>query len=470
MTNHLDYSRAYAVVNEINELIERDGDLRNLFLWRGWNLWQSYQGILWTDAKNWTLGQDQMIGSTVLFLKWVIAGIAITTISFMSAAFLVLSRRTILIYSVDKLGGAYQNDQRLEPLYEALAEKQSKYVEIFHTLSTRETVKNFIKRKRPVMYLESITFILSPIIWLYSRRAKNITSKLDCNSFIKSEVEKFIALRVISKARIILFQALFRISGVKLIFAIDDVRHYSELMTAAQLSGIPSYGIQHGHFTKYHTGWLRANDIPGEIMRPRALLVWSEYWKRELLRLGTYFKPEEIIVGGNLPKVEIVEAKDPKISILIPYEADAPKEEVRRYIEEIVKNSDARVILKLRPDHDEKKQMDAYGLKSGERIIAMKSTKEALENSSLALGTYSSLLYDCVAHMIPVGILITSLDYGEGMVTNGLADFVKNIDSINKLALTSKETLVSRRKKLLGDNDKELAGSIRDIIKQHVPV
>ncbi|MBX4200286.1 hypothetical protein KW790_02400 [Candidatus Parcubacteria bacterium] len=484
METSINYSYALSLLKRFNILVERTPALREKFIYKNWNLLQTYQANIFGDSKIWTKEENirtlYPAKGFVLFLKTFVLSLAVISISFVSLIYILIFRKKILIFSGDKVDGTYSNDFRLETLYDVVFSYKIPFIEVIHTLSDRETVKHFIVRKRPVIFLETLDLLFAPIVELKKRSIKKLVDSIDTTefteeeaAFIKFELEKYISSTIITRIRLNFFKLFFSITGIKAVFSIDDVRHYNELMAAAKESRISSYAIQHGHFTKYHPGWLRETEMEQEVMRPEKLVVWSKYWSDVLLKLGTYFKPEELLIGGERWGLPVsTRKKDGHITILIPYEKDAPKLEVREYIERLLKIPHFRVVFKIRADQDKQSQLDEYGLAPFlNKIIVVRSMRDIHYDISVALGTYSTFLYDMVVEERPVAIIETSIDYGEGMVENGLANFIKKTDDLEKVikALTnlSNDDLRARRDKLIGKEEKKLEKTLSDILKSY---
>lgn len=481
----IDYAYALDLLKRFNHLVESEPGLRRSFLYRGWNLLQAYQMSIFADMKNWTRDRDPEAVKPSLNLitlfKTVVTGAFGSLASFVSLIYFVLSGRRILVFSIDKISGNFLNDFRLEALYAALQEEGAPYGEILHTLGGKSMIKNFFTRGRPVIYLESVEFIISPVMLLRNAADRGLINSLDLSSFPETERDimrlvllKYLSATFISRARLHFFRLFFRLVGARLILSIDDTRHYNEIMGAAGELSIPSYAIQHGHFTKYHTGWLKETHIAGNIMKPRSLIVWSEYWKSELGRLDSVFSPEEIVEGGE-PSVPPFSppAERGKISILVPYEKDAPKSEVLPYIQKFLEVPNVEIIFKVRSDEDRQAQIEEYRLQeTADKVIIADSLKEVLPRVSMAVGTYSTMLYDLVAAGKPVAILKSSIDYGEGMVENGLAELLSLSEDIKKrleeIAGLPKQELETRRGKLISPEGKNLSATLRDIIIRNV--
>ncbi len=481
----IDYAYALSLSEEFNRLIEGNGRVRLLFVYKGWDILQSYQAALFGDCKIWSETKSvsalrpPMTAS--LIFKIFLNMLFVVGISLLSATSALISRKKTLVFSGDKVDGPYKNDFRLNALYQSLNETKTSFIEVVHTLANKETRRHFITRKRFVIYQEAIDMCLIPFLWFKRKEVDCVIESVDFTNtpradveFLKEELRKYVAAIPITRVRIKIWKFFLKWLRVRCILSIDDTRHYNEIMAAAREVGIPSYAIQHGHFTKYHTGWLKKTNTGGQVMRPLKLLVWSQYWRLELIRLGTYFRQEEVVVGGarTLLLPTPIERQE-IISILIPYEKDAPKKEVRTYIEKFLTIPYVEVIFKLRADQDKQEQLEEYDLVSiASKITIVRSIGEVLPRIRVAAGTYSTFLYDMVALERPVMLLESSIDYGEGMVRNGLAQFLRKTDDVEKalsdvLAISADE--LQRRGKILVDSDsRTMENALKHIIKKHV--
>ncbi len=196
------------------------------------------------------------------------------------------------------------------------------------------------------------------------------------------------------------------------------------------------------------------------VVKPEKFFVETNYWKKELLRLGTYFNENEIEVGGNLKK-DFEEEKSlfktdnrKELRVLLSYEIYAPKNELARYIKKFFSCPGVKIIFSVRPDRDLNEQISEYGLEKGlENLTITKNLKEVENDIDIVAGTYSTLLYEMIGKRKPVVVLKTSLDHGEGMVINGLVDSLDINESnfcgrLNQIKNLNAEVLDERRKLL----------------------
>jgi hypothetical protein len=460
-----DYAKSLELLKKITGAVESDLYLKDLFMWRGYNLWQMYSQNIMVDIRNWTathsLSEIDQTHTPLNLLKASITGLFEVLITIITWLYILIAQKRILVFGSDKISGEHQNDFRMDPLYGALLKGSAPYIEIIHAIPGMEMVKNLLKRNRPVMYLESFD-------WLTFFQAGNIRREVkmkmqnysftnmsrDEKELSKSIIAKYAGVTRISYLRVRIFSKLLLLSGLKTLFAIDDTRHYGEIMISAKIAGMNSYAIQHGHFTKYHVGWLKImNSLSFAI--PDKLVVWSEYWKDELIWLGTLFSPENIIIGGENRRYELVpKSKHLDINILIPYEIDVPKVIATDVMESLLSTNGVHIFLKLRRDISENEQFERYGVINHRATITILThIDESLPIIDVAIGTYSTFLYEMVLRGIPVGVIKSDFDFGEGMVRNKLAESV-GIPSlkkdIEKLAKTSDALIHSRKKHLMG--------------------
>ena len=388
------------------------------------------------------------------------------------------------MYSIDRINSAFFGDVRLEELYKALQEGKVSYGEIFHTIPGRDTIKNFFRRKRPILYLEGLNSLFS--LWsrltFFRKEDFPFIKSLDLRGFSEAErlFMKNIIMRYSHATRLSLFKIrtlmfLLSLTRIRVLFSIDDARFYNELLVATHMNDIRSYALQHGHFTEHHIGTLKDPLFEGKIVAPDHLLVWGSYWKRELEKLGSIFPQESIIVGGA---AKLPLARPPSrthsesVGILIPYENSAPKREVVAYIHKMLACG-ARVIFKLRLGFTEEEQLADYGLTRGfhPRFETTFDAEEVIDRVDIIAGVYSSFLYDMIAYEKRVVILDTSSAYGRRIVLNGLADLLTESKDICAELHTIREipqsAIATRRATLYDSTPLFLRDTLRTIMSRH---
>ncbi len=467
-----DYKYTLSFLQKINRLEVEGIPLANRFFLDGHNLSQAYQQLLFEDIKIFS-GEKKYIPrrkSVFVLFKNFILGSLLIKFSLLSLIFARAFGKVVLVYSMDKTNSLYKGDFRLKTLYTFLSEERISYIEIFHTVLSKGSFVNLFLRRRMALYLEALDWVAAPLLWcgIIKDPFRGITQKLDFSTFETSEERAYAAYcvkRLSRRAATAPFKVKWltralSFSGVRAIFAIDDYRFYQELALSAQRAGIPYYALQHGHYTKYHVAFLGEGSFEGKLITPQHLLVWSEYWKKELLRLRTILSPEQIVIGGLATRISegsVRRERKVPIVVLIPYETVSPKEEVSSYIKKMLLCPEVRVLFKLRPDVSLSLQMSEYGLTPPFPINleTTADTEEAFASCDIVAGVYSTFLYDGVTAGKAVVVLQTSSDYGEGMIENKIADRLGPDDicrSLGQLSLIRKEALQARQRALIGEN------------------
>jgi len=348
-------------------------------------------------------------------------------ITFLAVLKIIFFKFHLLIYTPDKFSEKHKCDFRLYPVYNYVRRKNISYIEIFHTLLGKQFLKNLFKRRRAAIYLESF-----PLNF--------IRNKLNIKNFDLSSIEphnrSYITylLKLIDKRaqqsikRIKILSFLLKLSNIKILVALDDVRYTNELIVACKLNNIKTFGFQHGDFTKYHVGYMNYKIPPTHSITFDKLFVWNKYWKKLLLLSSNQYNKDNVKIGGWLrkPKEIFYDKRKNKIesfsrlNLLVPYEIMAPKQEVCRYIRRFCRLG-ANIFFKVRPDIAYSKQLKEYGLSSRDVVLIKDINRQVLSTIDAVIGVYSMFLNEMLFYDKPVFILETSSDLGYPLIDNGLA-------------------------------------------------
>ena len=436
----IDFKHSLEVLQKLNAVTLDGVPLINAFFIGSYNIWHTYQSRLFALIQEHDFKKDVTLKSgegARLGLRWFIAGMVSVTLSVVALLILILCRKKVLVYSVDKAHSRFGSDTRLDDVYQSLKKNRLPFTECFHTFLGRDFRRNILKRKRPALYLESLDFIYDvlAVLHIVAPPMKIDTARLDMSHF-EDEREKAFALTLIEayvhRTRIFKFKnrilsRVLSMTSVTYLFGTDDPRAYFELLLACKENGIACSVFQHGSITKYHVGWLHALHATGDVIKPDKIFVWSNFWKEELLRLGTYYTPEEIEVSGapEALRMHVSEKVTHEgIRILVPHERAASKEEVRQYILRFIACG-AKVFFKVRPGVDGSLQLREYSFEKntwGESFVVIDTLEGILNEIDFVAGTYSTFLYDMVAYGKLVICMKTKVDYGEGMLVNDLVE------------------------------------------------
>ncbi|MEN9614158.1 MAG: hypothetical protein RLZZ347_465 [Candidatus Parcubacteria bacterium] len=477
------YQRALGLLKSI-ELVAQREHLNELFAIDGFDFFEAYRHRIFSDIKGYKKGAEPAsyhgwTGEVRVFLLNML-GIIVSALGVLQ---LLIMRKKILVYSPDKLSDpAKHHDFRIDEVYSFLQRTRLPYTEILHTTINRTFFLNILRRRRLPVYLESFNFLYGVLTFLGFLKEVDVT-RVDQISFDEVDVADRMLARLLLKKYLIEFQVslfkvellarILRLSNSKILLTIDDPRYYNELLIATKRCGIYSIAFQHGHFTKYHVGWLSAHTKGYASVAPDRLYVWGAYWKKELKMLDSFIVPEAI--GVAVPSKFLTtlsvgghhNAGGEILRVLVPYETEAPKEEVKKYLKAIGNCKNTEIIFKIRSDISEKIQCDEYGIFPGKNVRVLKTIDLSVVQIDVVVGIYSTFLYDMIAYDIPVGILKTSMDYGEGMVRNALAELITEDDvcsSLERLKNTPASVRLDRKKRVYQESSPSVGQVLVELV------
>ncbi len=477
-----DFNRERTLLDAINRTVVNGVPIAEHSYMEDEAIWQSFQQFL-VDAEIITylkLGSfdayrewDGALRAPSLKIAFTFAAVALGNL--IGTLWLIIGRQKVLIFSVDKVSDRNtHSDFRIAPLYEALKDEHARYVECFHTVLGKSTFFNALTRLRPALYLEGID-----ALWYALRavgisrqqplRLESVSGTDDEKKFIAHVIRKYVALFPLIAFRTEFFEIVLKLSAVRLMIGVDDARHYHALVEACRRCTIRTVVLQHGggHYSPYHPGWLGSPVFGGKrYLRADCLVVWSEYWVRVLKQLGSVYPQSSIVVGGAPSILEDPFApKAVERVVVVPHETESNKGEVSEYLKALAACPDTSVYFKIRPDLTRESQCNKY-----ERVpwgsIRVSEWLSEVPRPSVAVGAYSTFLYDMIAVEVPVLRMETSMEYGRTIVTEGLAGTLPLASvcaSIEAAATTPHAILDERKKKLV--SDLKLVATLRSIIR-----
>jgi len=479
-----DLQRALDLLKQINRLKTKSGlPIYNTVMYKNISTWSFHQSyIFWYCLRNY-VKQESLIKylsdkdykidenftelssylvfktksktKLIIVIKTILARLLAFKVTLWAVLKTVIWQSKVLIYTPDKFSPKSGCDFRFQPVYDFLNKKNIKYIEIFHSLLNRDFLKNLFKRKRPAFYLEALTLTTG-------QKSKIKKEDFDLSGF-NSYTQEYIfniLQEVDSRARTSIknIKSLSRIlkcSSIKSLIAVDDPRHVGEIITACRENNIKTYGIEHGHFTKYHVGWFNY-ELPVSVsVAFDKLFTWNDYWKKNLLKYSSYYNDDNVEVGGwlrRLPKIDYNQKPKPindikQVGILIPYEMVSAKSEVVYFIEKFVELG-MQVYFKIRPDVEPDEQLKQYGIEHLKNIKTISNIDaDSLEKFDLTAGVYTTFLDEMLYYDKPIMVLQTSFDLGHQLLDDGLAkilpkeftaedilDYINNYKSAKDLA------------------------------------
>jgi hypothetical protein len=361
-----------------------------------------------------------------------------------------LARRDTVFYIVDHVSPGLRHDFRFAPLYREFDRCGFRIAEYAHTLLPRQALGNFVRRRRPVFFLESadvwarlvgIRIATPAVANPFEQKGPVSDPQTDSPAEQGLEERALWALvptilencaHSVARQRILKRALQFQRAQRAVIF--DDNRHNHELVAACHSLGIPVLGFQHGVFNKFHAG-LMAFGFSGA--RPHAFDrygLWSDLFRDRLLRDSALYGPDRVFVSGPVrpPEEGLIRraarhhaegAGDSSrpIRVLVVSEPLARKQEVAPFLQTLLRDPQFELCLKLRPGESDR-SLKEYALPADRvRLLQTETVYEALDQVDVAVGTYSTVLYEAILAMVPIVWMKTSRAYGRELAEENLA-------------------------------------------------
>ena len=369
-----------------------------------------------------------------------------------------LTRRDTVLYTIDIVSPGLDHDFRIGPLYAELRRRGYRLAEYTHSLSARIALGNMLRRRRPAVVLEA--FDDDPRVTYPLPRAVQ-PLRATQGGTLEDRVLRAVALEVLgwcqaSAARYrALRRALMR-HGARRAIVFDDNRHNHELVAACHSLGLKVLGFQHGVFNRFHTGTM-AYGFEGARSHAFDLYgVWGPLFRERLLAGSRLYEADQVVVCGPL-RAPRAERHEPVRSlgrprVLLVSEPLARKAEVRTYLEMLMRSERFELCVKLRPGEDPA-GLRAYGIDPASvHVLQTPTVYEAFSQVDLALGTYSTVLYEAALSLVPTVWLRTAIAYGRELAEESLAEAAEDPQqvgaAVDRALRLPQEELIRRRDRI----------------------
>lgn len=430
-----------------------------------WSMWQT---DLWSmllghvSAQN-NQGDNKIRGESI-WRVWLIRFFLIF-ISVVSVLYSVFRKPKILLFSMDIVSGSQRCDGRIEEAYVYLKKNRVSYLEIIHANIGKRVIFNFLRRRRPVIYLEALEALYGLLICLnIIKPIPTVDLKSifipDVLSHRQSELQSFVAELLnrfgIAKFRISVLSKLIKILRIKYVVGIDDTRHWGEIIFAATSMGIQFIALQHGRFNRYMVGSIFYGLCPENCVIPDIYIVWSDFWRNKLESLSSVFRrnSRNILVGGKpfVTRVgsDLLLTRDDILTIFWPFEPRAISSEMTIVMDTLLSREDVLVVYKIRQDHSREEQLaglSEYARSSNRLMVVSTLTRDLLSSFDVAIGTYSTMLYEMAEAGVPIGIIKSSTTQADDLVEDGLmAAYLDNDNIMSTIDMLASHTASERKR------------------------
>ncbi len=416
-------------------------------------------------------------------------------ITFLCLPILMVRKHRLVLFTGDKFEKLKDYDFRMGFIYEELKQRDIPFVEFIRSLESWKTVlKHAIKRRRPVIYSEAVSFAgrFASILSGGRRCAKRRFDSHAFDSVINPE-ERF-KLLIATKHLLGVYDDIWAIRIMKWILRSTGVRvalvpSVSErnihAVLGCKLNDISTVGILHGVASRYANPYDFMSGFDGEKMFSVDVYgVWSEWWKEHYIKNSQAYKPEQLYVSGPMRPLEVQKESNIAtgtqgefITVLFIAEQTAAPSEVMPYLHKLLDRRDIKLTIKFRPGSDgfEKwlLQNEPQVLKLQHVQIIKGGMQEAIQNADVVVGCHSTGVLEALLQL-KVPVFLRTQKWGDyySMIeySGGRRFFAENpvelIERIKGVYAISPDDIIDLREQYFGDPHKNGSKWVVDEIEQ----
>ncbi len=311
---------------------------------------------------------------------------------------LLIQRKSVMVFTGDKFETSKDYDFRMRLVYEELRKRGIPFMEFVRSLEpSKSIIQHALKRMRPVIYSEAITFMgrfISMAMGGHRRARREIDQRLlnvmgggeikfktlVATQYLLTVYDDIWAIRI---ARWIL-----RVIGVRSAFITAACERNFHAVLACKLNSVPTVGILHGAQSRYYNLYDFTPGFDGEkILSVDKYGVWSEWWKEYYTKYSKAYRPEQLFVSGPMRPMQkstqeavSAEIDTQKKKVLFVSEVVAVPEEVIPYLDTLMANDNFAVYIKFRSSHD----IFEMWLKNNRPDILDRLSKERILNGTMS--------------------------------------------------------------------------------------
>ena len=391
-----------------------------------------------------------------LWAKTTVAALFKQAVSVASLMLGMVRHPRVLVYAVDVVTPGMSYDRRIERVYTHLADSGTRYFEFIWSIHGKTALSNFIKRRRPGLYLQTVSQF-APLLTRRGIQVKESVRGLvsgahrDTVFLHRLAAEVVIPASVRSAKVVKALVPVVRMLRPERAILFDDYRHSYELVVACKLSGVHTTGVQHGGFNTLSVG-LMGYGVHAE--RSHAFdryLVWSPFVLERLLNESTLYTEETAAVGGvprpldgpsEPPMAGALEGggDDDRVRVLFILETYDPltqQQQVEPYVRALAEDSRVTLTIKLRrgqhtlPFSIDQEILKCIQLETG-------PLEESFGVSGVVVGTWSTALLEATYWYKPVVVFATSTyDDPHRLAANGAASRAESPEQVVEQVLSA---------------------------------
>lgn len=248
-------------------------------IWSIYNLVHIYGSIPFIEGNFDKQKQKKPIKKYIYLILRYMFDIFLSFYSLISMLYIriVIKRPLSVIWTGDFYDETLQGDFRLGNLYLELKDKKINYIDFIRDNHNGilSTLNNMLKRRKPVIYYDSITriFLFSP--------NKNTNIYLKNENYLHRQILSRFIHKISTPAKINLFRKIFNFLKVDNFICWEFSDRQSNLIYAAKLNNIRTIGFMHGAGNKFYVAHEYMSEFSSDKkIGPDFMGVYSEWWKK----------------------------------------------------------------------------------------------------------------------------------------------------------------------------------------------
>jgi len=344
-----------------------------------------------------------------------------TVITALSIPILMIKRYRLLVFIGDKFEKNHDYDSRVKFIYEELRQKRTPFVEFVRSLEPWRTVlRHAMIRRRPVIYVEAITFLGRFFSILsggrsWARRQFGL-GRFDVVTDLEARFKLLLATHYLLVAyddiwAIRIMKWVLRTVGIRVAFIdIASERNFHTVL-GCKLNAVPTVGIMHGVTSRYFVTHDFMSGFDGEkVLSVDAYGLWSPWWKEYYLENSKAYRADQLFVSGPMRPLEAGKIKvDSQINkgdtlkVLFIGEQLGYPAEVLPYLLKLIETEGIDLYLKFRPYYDgfeEWLKEHQSGLLARVKILKG-SVQEAVSLCDVVVGSHSTAALEALFGLKP---------------------------------------------------------------------
>jgi hypothetical protein len=367
-------------------------------------------------------------------------------------------------YLIDIDNDASVYDFRSRYILEYLQPQQS--INFFHTANPRYSIRTLLQHAN-AFYFESVYYWAS----LFLPTAHGPPLEFSARDWSGQEQSRFQEL--LTQYRPVVAESYWKVKVIRRILKflrirrfvlIDDSRHANELLLACRREGIPTLAYMHARFNEFFVG---LSHTPFD-----HYLVWSEYFKKKLMRLNPIYRADQITVCGHprLPNVLKAVPRDPnRLRILLVGESNIDYEDLHPFFDVLVTIPGMDIFFRGKPGYQGEflPRHPLYDRLVHDNEGTLFDTLHR-HRVGLVLATHSSILLESWLVGVPALMLNSSYDLAWDLYNEGLVDLCESPEHlpecIQRLHTLSDHEIEVQSQRIWGENPAFLRTTVEQLL------